>query len=563
MIKSILKAAFSIRSWSIVTKITIVVCGIVALFVIAGSVMLIKIELDMTNTFMDKHINALDESLEYRQIGESMNLREYIEFIAQILNHAGAEFVFKKDDDAMNTLLTPYLKHPAITAIHITDADDQPFVAMWKESGFTFFGDTIPDRLNVKDDLSVQIELTYYNRPIGTLQIYYSDASLAQKIEKIKQTTLAEAELFTQESHEQLRQVIFSQILGIAIILCVLILCLIVCLRIFVRKPLLKVADIARRLRNYDLTVHIRSSRKDEIGCLFTALDDMVQSFRQLLSQVQQSGIQVTSSATELSATAKEQEATITAHVNSTANVLKSVQEIYEMMMVWVQAMQEVASKFKETADFASSGQTDLNHMEDAMQQMENASISISNTLQAIREKTENITSVVTTITQVANQTNLLSLNAAIEAEKAGESGRGFTVVAREIRRLADQTAVATLDIEDMVHHMQAAMSGGVSEMDTFIADVRRSAEDVEQISLQLSRIIEQVQELSPNFSEVNIAMEHQAENAKKINTAMAQLSEEMQETKASLHETYSAIDQLNEAAGNLHEEVSRFKIDT
>jgi len=168
---------------------------------------------------------------------------------------------------------------------------------------------------------------------------------------------------------------------------------------------------------------------------------------------------------------------------------------------------------------------------------------------------------VVTTITKVADQTNLLSLNAAIEAEKAGEYGRGFNVVAREIRRLADQTAVATLDIDQMVQEMQSAVSAGVMEMDKFIAEVNRSAEDVGKISVQLARIIEQVQTLSPNFETVNVAMGQQSENAQKINQSMAHLSEEMQETMDSLRETYAAIEQLNEAARGLQDEVSKFKV--
>jgi methyl-accepting chemotaxis protein WspA len=237
------------------------------------------------------------------------------------------------------------------------------------------------------------------------------------------------------------------------------------------------------------------------------------------------------------------------------------VQEISEVTVELVETMQHVVARFQETADFASSGQTDLTSMETAMHHTETASEAISGRLQAINEKAENITSVVTTITKVSEQTNLLSLNAAIEAEKAGEFGRGFTVVAREIRRLADQTAVATLDIEQMVKEMQSAVAAGVMEMDKFIAEVRQSASTVEQISMQLSRIINQVQALSPSFEQVNTAMEHQSEHAQQIHTSMTNLSEDMEETKASLHETYMVIEQLYEAARHLQEEVSRFKV--
>ena len=108
---------------------------------------------------------------------------------------------------------------------------------------------------------------------------------------------------------------------------------------------------------------------------------------------------------------------------------------------------------------------------------------------------------VVTTITKVADQTNLLSINAAIEAEKAGEAGRGFLVVAREIRRLADQTAVATLDIDQMVRQMQAAVTSGVMEMDKFNEQVGRCMGQVGEINGQMGQIIAQVTTLKQRFS--------------------------------------------------------------
>ena len=326
-------------------------------------------------------------------------------------------------------------------------------------------------------------------------------------------------------------------------------------------KPMRQLAGYAEVIGKGNLDVRIPVQGRDEIGDLAATFNCMSANLQEFIRQVQRSGIQVTSSATELAATAKEQEVIMTHQVESTNKVVQAVKEIAEVATKLVATMQQVAAMSQKTAEFASSGQTDLARMKDAMRQMETASQAISGRLEAINEKAENITAVVTTITKVADQTNLLSLNAAIEAEKAGEFGRGFTVVAREIRRLADQTAAATLDIEQMVQEMQAAVSAGVMGMDKFIAEVRHSAADVEKISTQLTRIIEQVQTLAPSFEDVTEAMQFQSDNAQQINTSMLLLSAEVQQTKESLHETYAAIGQLNDAARGLQEEVAHFKV--
>src|ERR1700755_1535353 len=130
--------------------------------------------------------------------------------------------------------------------------------------------------------------------------------------------------------------------------------------------------------------------------------------------------------------------------------------------------------------------------MSTTMQQIIDASGAVYTKLAVLNEKAGGINQVVTTITKVADQTNLLSLNAAIEAEKAGEYGRGFAVVSSEIRRLADQTAVATYDIEQMVTEIQSAVAAGVMGMDKFAEEVRRGMHDVQQIGGQLTQVIQQ-----------------------------------------------------------------------
>jgi methyl-accepting chemotaxis protein len=297
-------------------------------------------------------------------------------------------------------------------------------------------------------------------------------------------------------------------------------------------------------------------------GQLLMAIKHMIRDLNSLIRQTKDSGFQVATSATQLLANAKQQERVVMNQVESTDEVLISVKEISQLTERLVQKMGEVASKSEETAEFASHGQSDLVHMEKSMQKVENASNTIYNKLQIIKEKGEKITFVITTMTKIADQINILSLNAALEAEKAGKSGVGFAVVAREIRRLADQTGVAALDIEKMVQETQLAVSDGVGEIDSFIIKLRQSVANISQISAQLTKIIEQVQALSPSFEEVNMSMQNQSENAKTINESMVYLGQGMQQIQNSLGESYSAIEQLNEAAIGLRERVSRFQVE-
>jgi methyl-accepting chemotaxis protein WspA len=226
-----------------------------------------------------------------------------------------------------------------------------------------------------------------------------------------------------------------------------------------------------------------------------------------------------------------------------------------------VKTVDEVKYTSQITAQSAGESQQDLLHMEKTMRTLGNATTIISAKLGILSEKASNINSIVTTITKVADQTNLLSLNAAIEAEKAGEYGMGFAVVAREIRRLADQTAVATLDIENMVKEMQAAVSSGVMEMDKFTQEVEQGVEDVGNISAKLETIIERVQTLTPRFQQVSHSVEAQSQGAVQISDAMVQLSEASSQTADSLREINGAIAQLNDAAHGLRHETSRFKV--
>ena len=320
-----------------------------------------------------------------------------------------------------------------------------------------------------------------------------------------------------------------------------------------------EMARVAGQIAAGNLAVEVKpQSEKDVVG---TALALMVENLSRLVGQVQKSGIQVNTSATEIAATAKQQQATAGEISATTTEISATSREIAVTSKELVDSMKEVSEVAEATATLAGSGQAGLTRMEGTMRQIIEAGGSINARLAVLNEKAGNINAVVTTITKVADQTNLLSLNAAIEAEKAGEYGRGFAVVATEIRRLADQTAVATSDIEKIVKEMQSAVSAGVMGMDKFSEEVRRGVDEVQQVSTQLVQIIHQVQTLTPNFETVNEGMQSQSLGAQQISEALAQLGDAAQQTVDSLSQSNLAIGQLNEATRGLQDGVSRFSL--
>ena len=328
-----------------------------------------------------------------------------------------------------------------------------------------------------------------------------------------------------------------------------------------ITTPMQRIVHALDKLRSGDLSMRLDLDRKDEFGAIETGFNEMAESLASLVAQAQRSSVQVTTSVTEIAATSKQQQATATETAATTTEIGATSREIAATSRDLVRTMTEVTSAADQASILAGSGQQGLARMEETMHQVMGAADLVNAKLSILNEKASNINQVVVTIVKVADQTNLLSLNAAIEAEKAGEYGRGFAVVATEVRRLADQTAVATYDIEQMVREIQSSVSAGVMGMDKFSEEVRRGMFEVQQVGEQLSQIIHQVQALAPRVLMVNDGMQAQATGAEQINQALSQLSDASTQTVESLRQASFAIDELSQVAAGLRGGVSRFKV--
>jgi methyl-accepting chemotaxis protein WspA len=303
------------------------------------------------------------------------------------------------------------------------------------------------------------------------------------------------------------------------------------------------------------------SAGLDETGQLYIAMLGMINNLNSLVGQVQRSGVQVTTSSTEIAASARQMEATVESNGANTAEVSSAVNEITATSKNLLETVKNVLESTNKTAALAAQGRKDLSQMARTMGALSSSTDSISDRLADVFDKATDVVSIISTITKVADQTNLLSLNASIEAEKAGDYGLGFAVVAREIRRLADQTAVAALDIEKRVSEMIEAVSEGVSEMERFTTDVKNGVDETHKIGGSLEEIMLRVQDLEPRLETVSEGALGQSEGASQISRAMVDLSTAAQHASEAVKAFNQVATQLNQAVQALQSEVTRFKV--
>ncbi len=388
--------------------------------------------------------------------------------------------------------------------------------------------------------------------PLGDL---YSDH--IDQMSKERLTLIEQAYQISQQRFSAAKQT-FILILGAGVIISIFLSLLLIR---SISQPLTRITAAMKNLAHGHISEKIVYDREDEFAILINGFNQMSTYLSDLISEIERSGIQVTSSITEIAATIKQQETTVNEQAATSNEIAASTTEIAATAENLMDTMAKVTDMAQNTAMAASQSHFRLQNINSIMKKMEDSSQSIVTKLSILSEKASTIAGVTKTINKIADQTNLLSLNAAIEAEKAGEYGAGFSVVASEIRRLADQTAVATFDIEQMVNEVQSSVASGVMNIEKFAEDVRRGFQEVQISSNQVSQVIDQVQALRPPIETVNEGIAAQSLGAKQISESVDQLNEAAQQTAESVTQTSQTIFQLNKAALILRDSVAKFKV--
>jgi len=314
-------------------------------------------------------------------------------------------------------------------------------------------------------------------------------------------------------------------------------------------------ADLAQAssaVRNEFDDLKVRSIGGAVIVLLIVGLVSALVS-KQIIDPLLEITIQLTSNGTQVASSANQQLSHATSFNVSSTEIATAVKEISSTSQELLRAMEELSQEAIRASKVAQNGTASLHGLGQSIESLAKATQTIADSLNEIRNQASKINAVTLAVTKVADQTNLLSLNAAIEAERAGDAGAGFAVVAREIRRLADQSANSSQEIEQTVHEMHDAVSSGVAEVQALSVAVEQSVAVSDHIRQQFTEIISRVESMTPRYEMVHLGMQNQSVGAQQISDAMWQLTE-------SAGQTSEAVGELNQVSLELHKAVGILK---
>ncbi len=354
-------------------------------------------------------------------------------------------------------------------------------------------------------------------------------------------------------------------------------------------QPILEMQTLAEQIADGKLDQKLKADAKDEIGRLAVAFNKMIDSLRKLINQVQTNSEQLISSAEQF-ATGSSQTALAADQVaNSIVGVAQNSEHSYKLLNDAAEIVKnmskhiedvfkkttDVTDYSRKTVDTAKNGGASVQNVITKMQDIEKTVNASAESVANLGERSKEIGQIVDTISGIAGQTNLLALNAAIEAARAGEQGKGFAVVADEVRKLAEQSQEAATQIAGMISEIQSETQKAVNDMKVGTDEVQNGMGAIKQAGTNFGAIMKMVTDLSGEVANVSSVIKGLADDGQNVAASMSQIDSLMkkstdetqtvsaatEEQAASMEEINSSSEKLNKMAQELQEAVRQFKL--
>ena len=352
---------------------------------------------------------------------------------------------------------------------------------------------------------------------------------------------------------------IFATLAGLAMLISILI-------GLWVNRSVMNpINDIVRNLKTIrqdsDLTVKFRTFNDDELGLISTSLTQVIEHLRGILHSIAEAANTVNSSATELSSFTQETNKRMQQQQAETEQTATAMNEMTATVAEVAQSTSAAADSAKDADTYAANGNRIVI---DSISSMSQLSEQIQKTAQVIgflSNESQSIGRVLDVIKSIAEQTNLLALNAAIEAARAGEQGRGFAVVADEVRTLAQRTQKSTQEIEAMIATLQKGVKEAVNAMEVGIKQVDDANNKANEAGQALKEIVASVDNIAELNAHIATAAEEQSSVAESINRSIIAISDITDDSTRSAHELSESVINLTKLASSMRNQVSAFRL--
>ncbi len=328
-----------------------------------------------------------------------------------------------------------------------------------------------------------------------------------------------------------------------------------------VRNAINRFTEAARNVAAGDMTTHINLQNRDELGELTSEFNNMTDRIAELIRSVSRTTADVDSQASRVKDTAS-------ANSEAVARQMEESGQINEAMNQMVEAVNEVTESAHRVADSAGTAESDTETgrqvVADTVSTINRLATEISGAVEVINrvsEDSDNISQVLVEIKAIAEQTNLLALNAAIEAARAGEQGRGFAVVADEVRSLSQRTHKSTEEIEGMISRLQSGVKDAVSAMTNSREVTNTTVTKSGEVTEALDRIARGISVIVDMSHQIAQAAEEQSAVAKDVNTSVEQIGDLGQRTASNAEETLGSSREMSDLTASLQRLVEAFKV--